>query len=119
MTTSYPSPTDPPIVRTPRELGDLVRQARLEAGLTQAELAEDAQVGRQWLVGFEAGAKASAPLAMIWRLLDVLDLQVTLAPPLPPRSSEEGSRRIISASEVLARYAIADTENMNGAGERR
>lgn len=77
------------VVRAPREMADAVRSARLAAGLSQAELAAEAHVGRQWLVGFEAGDKASAPLNMVWRLLTALDLTVVLVPTpvAPPRST--------------------------------
>jgi len=84
------------------DLGHAVRAARLDQGLTQAELARDAGVGRQWLVEFEAGDKVTAPLDMVLRLLRELGLAVTLDPtrpaqPVPPRP-------IIRADDVLARF---------------
>lgn len=68
------------------ELGKAIRAGREARGLTQGQLAAQAEVGRQWLVGFELGDKRSAPLDMVLRLLTVLDLEVTLVPrrPRPP-----------------------------------
>jgi len=85
-----------------RDLGQAVRAARVGQGLTQAELARDAGVGRQWLVEFEAGDKVSAPLDMVLRLLRELGLAVTLDPTRP--AQPVSPRPIIRADDVLARF---------------
>jgi transcriptional regulator with XRE-family HTH domain len=86
------------------QLGRTIREARLALGLSQTELARDAQVGRQWLVGLEAGGKTSAPLNMIWRLLRELHLDLTLdSRPVTPLGTNSPVP-IISADEVLARH---------------
>lgn len=64
------------VVHTVYTLGSAVRAARHEAGLTQAELALQAGVGRTWLSQFEDGQKTSAPMDMVFRLLAVLQLPV-------------------------------------------
>lgn len=63
------------------ELGPALREVRLAEGFTQTDLAEAAGVGRQWLNTFEAGDKPAARLDMILRLIDILDVSVTLARP--------------------------------------
>jgi transcriptional regulator with XRE-family HTH domain len=83
-------------------LGQAVRAARVSQHLTQAELARDARVGRQWLVEFEVGDKPSAPLDMVLRLLRELGLAVTLDPARPAQPAPP--RPIIRADDVLARY---------------
>jgi len=91
-------------VRDAAQLGSAVREARVRAGMSQTELAADSSVGRQWLVAFEAGDKASAPFDMVMRVLQVLDLNVTLDSSVitrPPRSSR---RTVVRASDILARY---------------
>jgi len=86
-------------VDSPSHLGGVVRDARARCGLTQAELARDAGVGRQWLVAFEAGDKESAPLDMVFRLLRTLGLSVVIdAAPVPPAVRPVP---IISASGIL------------------
>lgn len=90
-------------VRDASTLGAAVRDARVLAGISQAELAADATVGRQWLVAFEAGDKLSAPFDMVMRVLRVLGLDVTLDPSIPARPGR-GQRFVPKASEVLSRY---------------
>ncbi|MDR1150856.1 MAG: helix-turn-helix domain-containing protein [Bifidobacteriaceae bacterium] len=86
------------------ELGAAVRTARRDQGLSQTDLAHVAHVGRQWLVGLEAGDKHSAPLDMILRVLRGLRLSITLDPtpaalrllgPAPP---------LIRADDIVARH---------------
>lgn len=60
-------------------LGPAVRDARTRAGLTQAALAERADVSRGWLVRFEAGLPNAEPVAVL-RLLRQLDLELVLRP---------------------------------------
>lgn len=91
-------------VRSAAQLGEAVREARVEAGLTQTELASDSGVGRQWLVAFEAGDKMSAPFDMVMRVLRVLELEATLDPSLPKRPGRQGQPFAPKATEVLARY---------------
>jgi len=50
------------------ELGALMRSAREDAGLTQVELAQRAQVSREWLIKVEAGRTNAEML----RIMDVL-----------------------------------------------
>jgi HTH-type transcriptional regulator/antitoxin HipB len=93
------------LVRDTRELGTAIRSARRAQGVSQAELAHDAQVGRQWLVALEAGDKASAPLDMVSRVLAELGLEVTLAPQRRvPRGGVGAAQPIILASEIIARH---------------
>ena len=50
----------------------------LELGLSQAELAARARVSRQWVSAFESG-KATAEVGLVIRLLDALELRMTVA----------------------------------------
>ncbi|MCL2091566.1 MAG: helix-turn-helix domain-containing protein [Micrococcales bacterium] len=88
-------------VSDPAGLGAAVRQARTDQGLSQAELAQDAKVGRQWLVALEAGDKASAPLDMVLRVLRELDLTVALD---PTRPAPADARPVVTATQILQRY---------------
>lgn len=89
-------------MRDAAELGSAIRDGRAEAGLTQAELAAEAGVGRQWLVELEAGDKASAPFDMVMRVLRALTLEVTLDPVVPsraPRTTDRG--KAPTASDIV------------------
>lgn len=65
-------------VNSLRDLAALARGRRLELGLSQADLAARARVSRQWVSAFESG-KATAEVGLVIRLLDALDLRMTVA----------------------------------------
>ena len=68
---------------------------RRELGLSQAQLAERIGVSRKWVSEFERG-KTTAELGLVLRLLESLDLQVTITPSgLSDRARAEG--RVTSA----------------------
>jgi transcriptional regulator with XRE-family HTH domain len=58
-------------------------QARRDAGLTQAQLAERAGVSRRWIGELEAGKRPGAELSLVMRTADALGLQLSLAPKPP------------------------------------
>jgi y4mF family transcriptional regulator len=66
-------------IRTSRELGLAVRRARSDRGWTQAELADRARVGRQWLSELEGG-KRTAEVGRVLAVLEALQLAITLEP---------------------------------------
>ncbi|MGV1003691.1 MAG: helix-turn-helix domain-containing protein [Candidatus Nanopelagicales bacterium] len=70
--------------RVTSQLGDALRSARRDAGLTQAQLADRAGVSRQWVNGVENNDMASPDLAKLMRVFGVLGVEVLLAP-LDPR----------------------------------
>ena len=65
------------IVRTARDLGAAVRDARLQRGWTQAELADRINASRQWVVALERG-KATAELGTALRAITALGLVADL-----------------------------------------
>jgi HTH-type transcriptional regulator/antitoxin HipB len=62
-------------LRTPKDVGALIRQRRLDLGLTQLELAERVGVSRQWIVDVERG-KSRAELGLVLRALEALDVRL-------------------------------------------
>lgn len=68
-------------IRTPQDIGALLREHRQKAGLDQAELARRIGVSRQWVVEVERG-KPRAEIGLVLRALNALDtpLQVGLTP---------------------------------------
>lgn len=61
------------------KLGGLIRDARLQQGISQADLATRADVARSWLARVEAGHR-NAELEPLLRLLTALDLSLSLRP---------------------------------------
>lgn len=72
-------------IRTPLDLGLIIRDRRRRLGLSQGELAEKAGVGRQWLVAIEHG-KARAEIGLVLRTLATLGLTLSV-------NDEESGRR--------------------------
>jgi HTH-type transcriptional regulator/antitoxin HipB len=87
------------LVRTPLELGLIIRDRRRTCGLSQGQLAEKAGVGRQWLVAVEHG-KARAEIGLILRTLAALGL--TLAIDGEDHDSKGGSHDDIEPVDIDA-----------------
>lgn len=64
-------------VRTPMEIGLLIRDRRRQLRLSQTELAERVGVGRQWIIAIEQG-KARAELGLVLRTLAGLELRLSI-----------------------------------------
>jgi HTH-type transcriptional regulator/antitoxin HipB len=58
-------------IRTPQDIGALLRESRKKAGLGQAELASRIGVSRQWVVEVERG-KPRAEMGLVLRALNTL-----------------------------------------------
>lgn len=66
-------------------LGERIAQSRIEAGLTQAELAEQAGIGKRTLERMESGRGAElVTLIRVLRALKILEGLERLIPELPP-----------------------------------
>ena len=64
-------------INSMRDLAASVRGRRHDLGLSQAELASQAGVSREWINGFEAG-KATVEFGLVIRLLDSLGFGLDL-----------------------------------------
>jgi HTH-type transcriptional regulator / antitoxin HipB len=63
-------------IRTPVDLGALIRDRRIALGLDQKALADKVGVSRQWIVEMEKG-KARAEIALVLRTIDALGIPLT------------------------------------------
>lgn len=70
-------------IQTTAAFGSAVRRARKDSGLTQAELAARAGVGRPWLSELEGG-KQRAELGRVLAVVGALDLALALIPAPTP-----------------------------------
>jgi HTH-type transcriptional regulator / antitoxin HipB len=73
-------------VRTPRDLGALIRDRRTRLGLDQQTLAGRAGVSRKWLIDVERG-KAGAEVGLVLRTLDALGLEIQIEPAAPAHTN--------------------------------
>jgi HTH-type transcriptional regulator / antitoxin HipB len=64
-------------IRTPLDLGLVIRQQRRGLGLSQTILAGRVGVSRQWIVAIEHG-KARAEMGLVLRTLAALDLRLAV-----------------------------------------
>ena len=64
-------------IYTPASLGDAVRHYRMEAGLTQAQLADKAGIGRSYLSELESG-KETQQVKRLFGVLRQLGVRMTL-----------------------------------------
>jgi y4mF family transcriptional regulator len=72
-------------ISSPVSLGALVRRGRRERGWTQALLADQAGVGRRFIIELEAG-KGTAAFGLVLRTLSALGLEVRIDRVAPGRA---------------------------------
>jgi HTH-type transcriptional regulator/antitoxin HipB len=63
------------LIRTPLDLGALIRERRRELDLDQATFAKSIGVSRQWVSGIERG-RARAEIGLVLRALDTLGIRL-------------------------------------------
>ena len=63
--------------QTPKEIGALIRNARLESGITQSELAAKIGASRYWVAGIERG-NAGVELGLVLKALRAMGLTFTI-----------------------------------------
>ncbi len=79
-------------IRSPQQLGDALRAARKQLGLTQPKLALAAGVGVRFIVDLEAG-KPTLRLENVLRVIDALggELQLTGLPSPTAEDQNQGN----------------------------
>lgn len=73
--------------RTVSDLATSIRDARLAAGISQADLATAAHLTRPWVSLFESGRNPNASLAKVLAMMDVLGITIRLTYPVPDPDS--------------------------------
>ncbi len=78
-------------IRSPQQLGETLRVARKQLGLTQPQLALAAGVGVRFIVELEAG-KPTLRLENVLRVIDALggEIQLNGLPPVVVKNQQEG-----------------------------
>lgn len=103
--------------RTVTDIATSVRDARLAAGMSQADLAAAAHLTRSWVSLFESGRAPNASLSKVLAMMDVLDVTIRLAYPVPdsdtpPAESARHPRHLpeaVDAVEAMEAPEAVDT----------
>lgn len=72
------------LIRTPSDMGALIRDRRRACKLGQQQLAEKVGVSRQWLIDVEKG-KSRAELGLVLRTLEALEVAISSMPSEPAK----------------------------------
>lgn len=99
-------------VKTPEDLGSLVRERRAELRLSQTELAEAAGVTRLWVSKVEAG-HPGAEFGRVLRLVRALDLGLDLMPVVRRRHSGRTLAELLAAHQHLERAGVGGKHREN------
>ena len=110
--------------RTLTDIATSVRDARLAAGMSQADLAAAAHLTRSWVSLFESGRAPNASLSKVLAMMDVLDVTIRLAYPVPdsdtpPAESARHPRHLpeaVDAVEAMEAPDAVDTPADDGEG---
>jgi HTH-type transcriptional regulator/antitoxin HipB len=86
-------------IRTPTDLGALIRDRRAKLGLDQRALAKKAGVSRQWIVEVEKG-KARAEIGLVLRTINTLGILLTVEEDAPAK--KEGGAPTVDIDSIVA-----------------
>jgi y4mF family transcriptional regulator len=86
-------------IRTPADLGAVIRDRRKQLGLDQSTFAKRIGVSRQWVIGIERG-HARAAMGLVLRAIDALGIRLDA-------STQSISRHGSSAIDINAIVAKA------------
>lgn len=87
-------------VTTAKDLGALVKERRLERGMSQEELARVVGVSRQWVVGLEQGKFRAFEIVL--RTLGALALSIEVV--RDDDDAANGGAPSVDLDELLSRY---------------
>jgi transcriptional regulator with XRE-family HTH domain len=92
-------------IRTTRALGAAVKARRLELGWSQAKLADQLRVQRQWVIRLEAGSDG-AEIGTVFKALAALGLSIVVG----DEPSDAGAKAAPASNldEVFARLTARD-----------
>jgi HTH-type transcriptional regulator / antitoxin HipB len=86
-------------VRTPADLGNLIRSTRKRLQLDQSTLAKKIGVSRLWLVEIEKG-KPRAEIGLVLRTLDALGISLNAT--APESQSPKSSQSTVDIDRIVA-----------------
>lgn len=98
-------------VRTLRDLGAAVREARVTAGLTQQELATRVGLARQWVIQLEAG-RTNPTWENVRAVCDALGLALDLSQPTAHDAAESLTEHMASPRTPAPRTSEVDLDDV-------
>lgn len=93
-------------VRSPRDVGLLLRGRRKDLGWSQERLAREARVSRWWISAVESG-RTRAELDLVLRTVEALGLVLDLRPEEPTPGSDAKPVCRIDLDDLLTQYGEA------------
>lgn len=87
------------LIKTPADIGALIKDARLKAGLSQHDLAQMLKTSQGWVSEIERG-KPTAELGMVLKAINALGINLDSRPADGPRNT---SRPRVGIAAVLDR----------------
>ena len=88
------------LIRTPRDIGALIRDRRKGRKLDQAELADVIGVNRRWVMEVERG-KPRAEIGLVLKALQALDLELTIGQDGKPTDAEPDDLDFIDIDDIV------------------
>lgn len=85
------------LIRTPADLGAVIRERRKALKLGQAELASRIGTSRQWIIAVEQG-RSRAELGLVLRALDALGVRLDFGVTKPPQANAPDLDAIVAAA---------------------
>ena len=89
-------------IRTPADLGALIRDRRIKLALDQQSLARKVGVSRQWIVEAEKG-KPRAEIGLLLRTIDALGIQLMTEEDVPGKKRQSAPAVDIDSIVAAAR----------------
>ncbi len=90
-------------IRTPTDLGAIIRDSRIKLGLDQKSLADRIGVGREWIVEVEKG-KPRAQIGLVLRAINALGiaLDARLEAAAPKKSTARPEEAPVDIDSIVA-----------------
>lgn len=86
------------LIRTPADVGAVIRDRRRELDLDQATLAKRIGVSRQWLIAVERG-RSRAALGLVLRAIDALGIRLNAAATGSPK---RGTKSTVDIDAIVS-----------------
>jgi len=89
------------LIRTPTDLGALIRDRRIKLGMDQKSLAQKVGVSRQWIVAAEQG-KPRAEIGLLLRTIEVLGIRLSTDKESPANTKNTGRTPPVDIDSIIA-----------------